>query len=118
MEIVEARLAVLIIAPIPQGVDLRHGAAGTQDLAIGIVEIRRHLAAAAVRQVHHVPLEVRNVIINRAGRSYGISQGVGRSTLVIPEVQNLCAAAALHGVPQELPAGVDIAVRLYDDGHF
>ena len=108
MEIVEARLAVLIVPPVAQRVDLRHGAAGTQDLAVGIVEIRRHLVAAAVRQIHHVPLEVRNVIINRAGGACGVGQGVGRTCLVIPEVQNLRAAAALHGVPQQLAVGDEV----------
>ena len=108
LEIVEAGFGILVIAPVAQGVDLRHGAAGTQDLAEGIVEIRCYLVAAAVYQIHHIALEVRNVIVDRAGGPHGVGQGVGRSALVIPEVQNLRAAAALHGLPQQLAVGDEV----------
>lgn len=48
--------------------------------------------------------------LNRLARSgaNSIGQGVGRPRLVIPEVQNLRAAAALHGLPQQLPAGGEV----------
>ena len=118
MEIIEASLAILIVPPVAQRVDLRHGAAGAQDFTIGIVGIGRYFIALAVYQIHHIALEVRNVIVDGTGGTYGVGQGVGRTALVIPEVQNLRAAAALHGLPQQLSTGVDIAVRLYDDGHF
>lgn len=110
MEVIEACLGILIVPPVAQRIDLRHGAAGTQDLAEGIVEIRCHLVAAAVYQIHHVALQIRNVIIDGAGRVYGVGQGVWGATLVIPEIQNLCGTVPRDRLPQQLPAGVDIAV--------
>ena len=64
----------------------------------------------AVHQIHHIALKFGDVIVDDAGGANGVGQGVWGAALVIPEVQNLCAAAALRGVPQELSAGVDIAV--------
>ena len=65
----------------------------------------------AVHQIHHIALKFGDVIVDGAAGAHGIGQGVWGTALVIPEVQNLRAAVALHGVPQELSAGVDIAVR-------
>ena len=48
LEIVEPGLGVVVVAAIPQGINLRHGAGSGQDFAVGIVGICRYLVAIAI----------------------------------------------------------------------
>ena len=112
LEVVEAGFIVLIVAAIPQGVDLRHSADGRQHLAVGVVGILCHLVAVAVHQVHYITLQVRDVIIGGSGGTVVVDQGIGEADIVIPEIQGFGCAVASNGLPQQLPAGVDVAVLL------
>ena len=116
LEVVEAGFIVLIVATIPQGVDLRHSAGRGQHLAVGVVGIRRHPVAVAVHQVHHITLEIRDVIVGGSGGTVVVNQGIGEASIVIPEIQGFGCAVAGNGLPQQLPTGVDVAVLLGDGG--
>ena len=108
LQVVEAGLAVVVVATIPQWVDFRHGAGSGQDFAIGIIRVCRYLVAIAIDQVHHIPLEVGDVVVGSGGGTVVVNQGIGIPYVVIPEVQGLCGTA----LPQQHAAGIDIAVFL------
>ena len=110
MQVVEAGFRVVVVAAIPQRVDFRHGAGSGQDFAVGVVGICRYLVAIAIDKVHHIPLEVCNVVVGSRRGTIVVNQGIGIPDIVIPEVQGLGGISAGNGLPQQHAAGVDIAV--------
>ena len=104
LQIVEPSFLVIDIPAVPQGVQFcqctRHG----NDVTPGVVGILRSTAAISTFQTHHIPLKVRDVVVDRAI----VGHGQRRAVDVIAEVQNIIA----HGHPHQLVASVDVAVGL------
>ena len=100
LEVIEAGFGIVIVAAIAQGVDCGHGTGGGIYLAIGVVGIGRHSRAAGIYQVHHVALEVGDVVI---GCSV-IGQGEGAAAGIVGEVQNHIPV----GFPQQPATGVGV----------
>ena len=86
LQVVEPCLGVVVVAAIPQRVDFRHGAGSGQDFAIGIIRVCRYLVAIAIDQVHHIPLQVGDVVVGSGGGTVVVNQGIGIPDVVIPEV--------------------------------
>ena len=122
LEIIELRVGIIVVSPVPQGIDLGHAASCLLDLAVGVIAVAGDLGSAAVDQIRHISLEIGDVIVGcRAGRAVGVGQRIGGSLGVVGKVQNLCCDSSVCGscgnrLPQKPSASVDIAVFLRDRG--
>ena len=123
LEVVEAALAVVVIASVSQGVDgCDLGAAGICDgkePAPGVVVVLGHCFAGGIYQTEYVPLEVCDVVVGGRGGAVGVGQRIRRLGGVVGEVKNLCADRSVgrcggDGLPQELAASIDVVVALRD----
>ena len=89
MEVVEVCFIIVIVATITEGIGFRRIAGGAEEFAIGVVLIGSNLAAALVHHVHHVALQVGDVIIGLLDtlESVCVVQGIGKSGVIIAEIQ-------------------------------
>ena len=107
MQVIEAGFGIVVIAAVAQGVDCGHGAGGGIYLAVGVVGVGRHSRAAGIYQIHHVALQIGNVIVSDGGGTSGlVSQGEGAAAGVVGEVQNHIPV----GFPEQPAAGVGVLV--------
>ena len=122
LQIVKPGFGIVVVSPVPQGIDLGHAASCLLDLAVGVIAVAGDLGSAAVDQIRHISLEIGDVIVGcRAGRAVGVGQRIGGSLGVVGKVQNLCCDSSVCGscgnrLPQKPSASVDIAVFLRDRG--
>ena len=87
MQVIEASLAVVIVATVTQGVDTCQRAGCGEDFAVGIVGVGCYNSSGGVNQVEHIALGVGDVVILGAvvGQGEGVSVGiVGNGLAYIP----------------------------------
>ena len=91
--------------------------------AVWVVMIAGHLVSRAVDQLHHIPLEIGDVIIGlcRAGTG-GVGQGIWGPLGIICEVQDFCGDRSIlrgcgDGLPKQSAAGIEITVFFRDGRH-
>ena len=104
IEVVESRLLVVDVSAVPQGVQLRQCTGHGKDVTPGVVGILRSTAAISTFQTHHIPLKVRDVVVDRAIAGHGQRHAVG----IVAEIQNVVP----NGHPHQLVTGIDVAVGL------
>lgn len=103
LQVVEPRLAVIIVSAIAQGVGVCHSAGGGGDIAVGVIGVGGYNGVAdAVHQVDDVTLEVRDVEVLGAIVGHAVRCTVG----VIGEIYG----GAAKGLPEEAAAGVGVGV--------
>ncbi len=119
LEVVEAGFIIVVITAITDRVHFRHIAGGAGEFAVGVVFVRGYLIAAFVHHVHHVALQVCDIVINlRCGRTFLINECIRQTCVVITEVKNLLRFRSIlcgccDGFPQEFSACIDVAVFLH-----
>ena len=69
-----------------------------------------NLSAIGINEIHYVALKVGNVIIGCRCRAIVIGQTVRHPDVVVVEVQRFGDCAVRNRFPQQLDAGVDVAV--------
>ena len=107
LEVIEAGFGIVIVAAIAEGVDCGHGAGGGIYLAVGVVGIRGHPGAGRIDKVHHVALEVGDVVVSDGGGTSSlVSQGEGAAAGVVGEVQNHVSV----GFPEQFSTGVVVSM--------
>ena len=77
-----------------------YGAGGGEDLAVGVVLVAGHHVAFAVHQLHHVALQVGDVVVGHAVSLHGVGVSVG----VVEEIRGISARC----LPQKLSACVEV----------
>ena len=110
LEIVEAGFGVVIVATVTQGVDLSHCTRGGNYLAVWVVVIGCDLNAICINQIHHVTLEIGNVITLRCCRAVVVDQAVRHPDVVISEIKRLGRRTVGDCFAKQLPARVDVLV--------
>ena len=100
--VVEARLGVVVVSPVPQRVDLRAAAAGAQDIPPRIVLILCHNVAIRVHQLNDLPMGVEHIVIRGVTISAisRIPHRQRRPVRIVDEVQDRRSVA----LPYQLPA--------------
>ena len=93
---------VEVIPSIPQRIDACQFAGGGNDVAEGVVFVAGNYCAGGIDQLHHIALEVSDVVIHRAI----MLQSKGGAAGIVEEVQGVGAV----GFPQQLAAGVVVGV--------
>jgi len=106
LQVVKARLGIVDIATVAEGVILTQGgskAAGSADrITPGVVGVADDGRAGAVQNSYYITLQVRCVVVGGAI----VGDGQGRTGGVVVKVQGV----ATHGYAEQRTAGVDIAV--------
>ena len=114
LEVVEPCFGIVVIAAILQGIDRSHFAGCSEDLTIGIISVGSSFCTICIHQIRHIALKVRDIIVNRRVGAVIVNQRIGCSGVVIAEIQRLACPIRLNGFPQQLSAGIDVAMRLGD----
>ena len=110
LEIIEACFGIVIVAAVAERVDLSHAAGCRDDFSVGVIVICRDLIAGGINQIHHVALEIGNVIIGRCCRTVAIDQAVRHTDVVVVEVQRFGDCAVRDCFPQQFAQSIDILV--------
>ena len=84
---IHPKLSVEIISTIAQRVDLCQVACCGQNVAVGIIGIRRYDGSAGVYQTHDIALQIEDVIVGSAVKD----QGKRSAVFVVQEVQGIIA---------------------------
>ena len=108
MEVIEAGFSIVVVAAVAQGVDLRQGAFCGNDLAVGVVFVAGDNISVGIDDLHHIALQVGDVVIGGAVVLYRIGNAAG----IVEEIEGVAAV----GLPQQLAAGVVISVDNTVDG--
>ena len=110
LQIVKSRLGIVVVTAVTDGVDVREGSGGAEDLAPCVVAVRGHRVSAGVQQHHHIALEVGDIVVPgfRRGSVADIphQQCIRCAALVIEELQ-LRLPVSLRDQPGPLP-GVQV----------
>lgn len=77
-----------------------YGAGGGEDLAVGVIFIASHHVSFAVHQLHHIALQVGDVVVGLAVALRGVGISVG----IVEEIHGISARC----LPQKLSAGVEV----------
>ena len=104
LQIVESSFLIIDIPAVPQGVQLCQCTGHGKDVAPSVVGIACSAAAISTFQTHHIPLKVRDVVVDRAIVGHGQRRAVG----IVAEIQNVVP----NGHPHQLVTGIDVAVGL------
>ena len=107
LEVIESAFRIVVVTTVAERVLLCQGAGGSQDLAVGVVGVTRYGISAGIHQAHDIALQIRDVIIGRAIDLHG----VGLAGVIVEEVVSLGGPVGRYLLLQQLPTGVDIAVR-------
>ena len=93
LAVVKSGLAVVIVAAIAKGIDLRHGTGSADDLAPGVINIFGLARSAAVKDTDYIALKVGDIVVHgRRRRGAGfIGERIGLAALIIEEFQNFTA---------------------------
>ena len=102
LQIVESSFLVIDIPTIPQGVQFCQCTGHGNDVTPRIIGILRSAAAISTFQTHHIPLKVRDVVVDRAIVGHGQRRAVG----IVAEIQNVVP----NGHPHQLVTSVDVSV--------
>ena len=103
-EVVEAGVGIEVVTPVAEGVDVGHVAGGGEDLAPGVVGVAGLYVPAGIQYVHHVALEIGDVVVHHgSGGGAGlVGEGIGGAALIVEELQ-LLPGPVLGDQPAALP---------------
>ena len=89
--IIEPRLGVEVVTTVADGVDARHGAAGAEQLAPGVVAVVGNYRPAGGEDFHHVALQVRHIVVEhrRCARRGLVRERIRHAALVVEKFQLL-----------------------------
>ena len=107
LEVIEAAFGIVVVTTVTKRVLLGQRTGGGQDLAVGVVCITCYGISAGVYQAHDIALQVGHIII---GGPIDL-HGVWLAGVVVEEVVGLGSPAGRYLLLQQLPTGVDVAVR-------
>ena len=111
LQIVHLQLGVVVIAAVPQGVEICHGTSGGNNVAIRIILIAGNDTSIRVHQIQHIALKVGDIVVDRVSSL----QCVGIPAGIIEEVQSVAVRGAVsiinnHIFAQKLSTGVIIVM--------
>ena len=103
-EVVEAGVGIEVVTPVAEGVDVGHVAGGGEDLAPGVVGVAGLYVPAGIQYVHHVALEIGDIVVHHgSGGGAGlVGEGIGGAALIVEELQ-LLPGPVLGDQPAALP---------------
>ena len=108
LQVIQPRLGIVVVPPIPNGVDACHRARCIEDPAPGVVAVLRHRRAGAVHNADHITLEVLAVEVLRLGVPGDVGEADDCAFGVVVEEQRI----APRDLRCQRAAPVDIAVNL------
>ena len=77
-----------------------HSAGGGEDLAVGVIFIAGHHVAFRIHQLHHVALQVGDVVVGHAVSLHGVGIAIG----IVEEIRGDSARC----LPQKLSSRIEI----------
>ena len=114
LEIVEARLGIIVITAVTQRVHVCKAAGGAQDASIRIIGVAGYVHPGGVDQMDDVTLEVQNIIVRIKMGSICIHrshiQHIGLAALVIQEIQGIFRTVIGVRFPQQLSRRIGVIV--------
>ncbi len=85
LQVIESRLAVIVVATVANGVDRRQRARSENDLSPGVVAVLGLARSAGVDDLNHIALQVCDIVIDRAVAA----ERVRHTTLVVEEFKGV-----------------------------
>ena len=89
LEVVHLQLGVVVISPVPQGVDAGQITSGGEEFAPGVVGVGGDGGSAGVEDASDVALQIGQVVVGDGGcgGTGFVGEGVGIAALIVEEFQ-------------------------------
>ena len=114
LEVVEARLRIVVITTVAQRVHICQAARGTQNRAVGVIFVLRDRLAGRVDQIQYVALKIEQIIEWNSEGSIRVHrsqiQHIRSAALVVEEIQSILRTIIRVGLPQQLTGGIGVIV--------
>ena len=114
LQVIETGFGIVVIATVADGVQVCELAGLGENCAVGVVSIAGHGLAGGIDQMHHVALQVQDIVVGSGGsRAAGLRgqvQHIRPVVQVIEEVQRIICAILGIALPQQQAGGVGVVM--------
>ena len=122
LQIIEARVGIVVVASIAQGIQVGDVVCicntvavligNAENFAPGVVAVPGHDGSVFIQEHENISLEIQHIVVClRSGGAVGIDQGIGGAVGVVEEIQHLGGVHAVgDGIPYHLAVLGDIVV--------